>query len=95
MSDRQPQCMMMHDVLRGKRRRFLRLGAAGEHATGGRNTYSSVDGKYHIPSDLVVDRWVSDVEGSSFLDFPFLHDVWSYDPSQNKLSDINRLNLYH
>jgi hypothetical protein len=30
---------------------------------------------FHIPSDLVVDRWASDVEGSSRLDFPLLHDV--------------------
>jgi len=30
----------------------------------------------HIPSDLVVDQWTSDVEGSSTLDFLFLHDVW-------------------
>jgi hypothetical protein len=31
--------------------------------------------QFHIPSDLVVDRWVSDVEGSSVLDFPFIHDA--------------------
>src|SRR5713101_5006593 len=31
----------------------------------------------HIPSDLVVDQWTSDVEGSSTLDFLFLHDVWT------------------
>jgi hypothetical protein len=38
-------------------------------------------GNVHIPSDLVVDRWVSDGEGSSVLQFPFLHDVWANDPS--------------
>ena len=54
----------------------------------------SHSGILHIPSDGVVDRWVSDVEDRSFLDFPSLQDVWSYDPSQNKLSDINRLSLY-
>jgi hypothetical protein len=29
----------------------------------------------HIPSDLVVDRWASDGEGSSRLDLRFLHDI--------------------
>src|SRR5712691_11564973 len=28
-------------------------------------------------SDLVVDQWTSDVEGSSTRDFLFLHDVWT------------------
>src|SRR5207245_7329201 len=46
-------------------------------------------------SDLVVDRWASDVEGSSRLDFPLLHDVWWYDSSQDSLSNINRLKIYH
>jgi hypothetical protein len=31
-----------------------------------------------MPSDFVVDRWVSDGEGSSLRDFPFLHAGWSY-----------------
>ncbi len=44
---------------------------------------------------LVVDRWAADVAGSSLLDFPFLHDVWSYDPPQNNLRNINRLKIYH
>jgi hypothetical protein len=51
--------------------------------------------KYHIPPDLVVDRRASDGEGSSLLDFPFLHAVWSYHPSQNNLININRLKIYH
>src|SRR6266446_7349952 len=36
---------------------------------------------FHIPSDLVVDRWSADDEGSSCLDFRFLHDVWSRTPT--------------
>jgi hypothetical protein len=51
--------------------------------------------KNHIPSDLVVDRWSADSEGSSRLDLRFLHDVWSYNPSQNSLSNINGLKIYH
>jgi hypothetical protein len=51
--------------------------------------------KSHIPSDLVVDRWSADSEGSSRLDLRFLHDVWSYNPSQNSLSNINGLKIYH
>jgi hypothetical protein len=35
----------------------------------------------HSIGDLVVDRWASDGEGSSLLDFPFPHNVWSYNPS--------------
>jgi cellulose biosynthesis protein BcsQ len=31
----------------------------------------------HIPSDLVVDQWVSNVESSSPRDFLFLHDLWT------------------
>src|SRR5712692_8009836 len=31
----------------------------------------------HIPSELSVDQWTSNVEGSSTLDFLFLHDVWT------------------
>src|SRR5215467_9100817 len=42
---RQPQCMM-HDVLPGKRSRLLRPCAAGENATGRRNTHAIVYGKY-------------------------------------------------
>src|SRR5215217_6191343 len=49
----------------------------------------------HIPADLVVDRWVSDGEGSSLLDFPFPHNVWSYHPSQNNPSNINGLRVCH
>ncbi len=32
---------------------------------------------FHIPSDLVVDRWSSDGAGNSTLDFRFLHDSWT------------------
>ena len=45
--------------------------------------------------DLVVDRWASDGEGRSPLDFPFLHNVLSYNHSQNNPSNINRLRVYH
>jgi hypothetical protein len=34
-------------------------------------------GFFHIPSDLVVDQWVSNVESSSPRDFLFLHDLWT------------------
>jgi hypothetical protein len=33
--------------------------------------------KFHIPSDLVVDQWVSNVESSSPRDFLLLHDLWT------------------
>ena len=33
--------------------------------------------KDHIPSDLVVDRWVSEMKSSSSLDFLFLCSVWT------------------
>jgi hypothetical protein len=33
--------------------------------------------KYHIPSDLVVAQWVSNVESSSPRDFLLLHDLWT------------------
>jgi hypothetical protein len=33
--------------------------------------------KMHIPSDLVIDQWVSNVESSSPRDFLFLHDLWT------------------
>ena len=49
----------------------------------------------HIPSDLVVDRWASDVAGSSVLHFPLLHVIWLCEPSHNKLNNINRLKFYH
>ena len=49
----------------------------------------------HIPSDLVVERWASDVTGSSRLDFPFLHGVWPHDPASNNHSNINQLKIYH
>ena len=52
-------------------------------------------GIIHIPSDLVVDRWASDVAGNSGLHFPFLHEGWSYDPPQSKLNNINGLQFYH
>ncbi|MDQ3828162.1 MAG: hypothetical protein M3361_02400, partial [Candidatus Tectomicrobia bacterium] len=32
---------------------------------------------FHIPSDLVVDQWVSNVESSSPRDVLFLHDLWT------------------
>jgi hypothetical protein len=33
--------------------------------------------KTHVfMDDLVVDRWASDVEGSSFLDFPFFYTTF-------------------
>jgi len=51
--------------------------------------------KSHIPSNLVVDRWTSDAESSSLLDSPFLPDVWSYTLSQNNLSNISKLKIYH
>jgi len=50
---------------------------------------------FHIPSNLVVDRWTSDAESSSLLDSPFLPDVWSYTLSQNNLSNISKLKIYH
>ena len=31
--------------------------------------------EFHILSDLVVDRWAADVEGSSHVDFLFQNDV--------------------
>jgi hypothetical protein len=33
--------------------------------------------KNHIPSDLVVDQWVSNIESSSPRDVLFLHDLWT------------------
>src|SRR5687768_15492489 len=33
--------------------------------------------KFHIPSDLVVDQWVSNVESSSPRDVLLLHDLWT------------------
>src|ERR687892_2694195 len=38
---------------------------------------AGVDRKRHIPSDLVVDQWVSNVESSSPRDFLLLHDLWT------------------
>jgi hypothetical protein len=39
---------------------------------------SRVDGSvFHIPSDLVVDQWVSNVESRSPHDFLLLHDLWT------------------
>jgi hypothetical protein len=35
------------------------------------------NGKVHIPSDLVVDPWVSNVESSSPRDVLLLHDLWT------------------
>jgi hypothetical protein len=32
---------------------------------------------FHIPSDLVVDQWASDVESCSNLEILFLHSVWT------------------
>ncbi len=39
------------------------------------NTLHTWIGKYHIPSDVVVDQWASDGESSSHRDFLFLQDV--------------------
>src|SRR5687767_7781919 len=36
-----------------------------------------VSRKSHIPSDLVVDQWVSNVASSSPHDFLLLHDLWT------------------
>src|SRR5215470_14247535 len=33
--------------------------------------------KGHIPPDLVVDHWTSDVESNSPLDFLLLHALWT------------------
>jgi hypothetical protein len=33
--------------------------------------------KIHIPSDLVVNHWNSDVESSSHLDFLLLYAIWT------------------
>src|SRR5262249_39726730 len=35
------------------------------------------DGKYHIPSFLVVNRWAADGESGSHHDFRFRPDVWT------------------
>jgi hypothetical protein len=32
---------------------------------------------FHIPTDLVVDRWASEMKSSSSLDFLFLCSVWT------------------
>lgn len=32
---------------------------------------------FHIPPDLVVDRWAADGESGSHHDFRFRHDVWT------------------
>src|SRR5712691_8683221 len=32
---------------------------------------------FHIPSDLVVNQWASDVESGSHRDFLFQHSVWT------------------
>jgi len=34
-------------------------------------------GNFHIPPDLVVDRWAADGESGSHHDFWFRHDVWT------------------
>ena len=39
--------------------------------------------------DYVVDRWASEVEGSSSLDFLFLHNVWSHNLLGKAFSNIN------
>jgi len=49
----------------------------------------------HIPSDLVVDRGVSDVEDSSALDFPVIHATSLHELQQHNLSNINSLKFYH
>src|SRR6266571_632552 len=36
-----------------------------------------VSKRFHIPSDLVVNQWASDVESSSHRDFLGLHSVWT------------------
>src|SRR5215831_5742757 len=37
--------------------------------------YEGISWLFHIPSDFVVDPWVSDVESRSRLDCRFLHSV--------------------
>jgi hypothetical protein len=42
-----------------------------------RTPVKAVEGHYrnfHIPSDLVVDQWASNIESSSYLDFLLLHN---------------------
>ena len=42
-------------------------------------SYQGYTAKVHIPSDLVVGQLPSYVEGSSALDFPWIHDARSQD----------------
>jgi hypothetical protein len=46
-------------------------------------------------SDYVVDRWASEVKGSSSHDFLFLHGVQSQNLLENNVSNINGLGFYH
>src|SRR5215469_9041468 len=44
---------------------------------GSSSTRASYTGAYHIPPDLVVDRWISDGESGSHSHFLFRQDVWT------------------
>ena len=48
-----------------------------------------------IPSNLVVDRWDSDGEDRSPLDFTFPRNVWWHHPSHKNANNINRLRVYY
>ena len=52
-------------------------------------------GKKHVPSDLVVDRGVSSASGRLILDFPCPLYSRPRNLSENNLSNINRINIYH
>jgi hypothetical protein len=55
---------------------MLRSESAGEKiCKKGLDNSGNIEGIFHIPSDLVVDQWASDIESNSHLDFLLLHDV--------------------
>jgi hypothetical protein len=50
---------------------------------------------FHIPSDLVVDRGTSSVRGSLILGFPCTPYPRPRNSSENNISNINMLKIYH
>jgi hypothetical protein len=55
----------------------------------------TVTDNFHIPPDLVVDRWDSSVEVSQVLDFLSARYAWLSDWSKSIINKINSLQCYH
>jgi hypothetical protein len=51
--------------------------------------------KIHTPSDEVVTRGASTGRGNLTLDFLYLSDGWLRDSSENRVNNINILEVYH